>query len=128
MTLGEGMEDIFRLCDVVRETAFDIHRYLRSGHFEKVYENALAHRLRSKGLKVDPQHQLLVRDEDGTVLGHYVADLLIEGVLLVEVKASVTLGSADTAQILGYLRASGLRHGLPVNFGAQRLQIQKFIV
>ncbi|HSI15151.1 MAG TPA: GxxExxY protein [Chthoniobacter sp.] len=72
------MTDVFKLCDVVRETGFAIHRYLRNGHLEKVYENALAHRLRLLGFQVAQQHPLEVRDEDGTVLGSYSADLFLE--------------------------------------------------
>ena len=52
------MQDIMRLCDTVRETGFAIHRYLRNGHLEKVYENALAHRLGKLGLEVRQQHPL----------------------------------------------------------------------
>jgi GxxExxY protein len=59
------MKDIMELCDVVRETGFAIHRYHRHGHLEKVYENALAHRLRKLGLDVKQQHPLKVYDEDG---------------------------------------------------------------
>jgi hypothetical protein len=50
------MEDIMKLCDVVRETGFAIHRYHKHGHLEKVYENALAHRLRKLGLDVKQQY------------------------------------------------------------------------
>jgi GxxExxY protein len=57
------------LCDQVRQTAYDIHVYHGHGHFEKVYENALAHRLRKTGLNVGQQHPLSVYDEDGTLLG-----------------------------------------------------------
>ena len=52
------MEDIMKLCDVVRETGFAIHRYHKHGHLEKVYENALAHRLRKLGLDVKQQSPL----------------------------------------------------------------------
>lgn len=45
-------QEILRICDAVRQTAFELHTFLRHGHFEKVYENGLAHRLRKKGLKV----------------------------------------------------------------------------
>ena len=67
------------LCDAVRETSFAIHRYHRHGHLEKIYENALAHRLTKQGLSVQQQQPIKVYDEDGTVLGDYYADLLIEG-------------------------------------------------
>ena len=62
------MEDITKLCDVVRETGFAIHRYHKHGHLEKVYENALAHRLRKLGLDVKQQYPLKVYDEDGTLI------------------------------------------------------------
>src|SRR5689334_9576967 len=104
--------DIFRLCDVVRETGFSIHRYHRNGHIEKIYENALVHRLRKQGLAVEQQHPLTVFDEDGTTLGDFKADLFIEGRLLVELKAVKHVLDEHTAQLLGYLRASRVEHGL----------------
>jgi len=79
--------DIFKLCDRVRQTSYDLHKYLRYGHLEKVYENGLAHRLRQAGLTVVQQHPLKVFDEDGTILGDYFADLYVENCLLVELKA-----------------------------------------
>src|SRR5215813_15544212 len=57
---------IFALCDEIRETSFAIHKYLRNGHREKIYENALAHRLRKKGIDVKQQERMKVFDEDGT--------------------------------------------------------------
>ena len=62
------MRTINQLCDVVRETAYPIHAYHGHGHLEKVYENALAHRLRKAGLDVKQQHPITVLDEDGTVI------------------------------------------------------------
>ncbi len=122
------MRDIMRLCDVVRETGFVIHRYLRHGHLEKVYENALTHRLSKLGLDVRQQHPLVVYDEDGFVLGDYFVDLLVEGCLLVEIKACKAIADEHIAQLLGYLRASRIEHGLLINFGAPRFQIKKFIL
>jgi GxxExxY protein len=118
--------EILSLCDRIREISLALHRYLRHGHLEKVYENGLAHRLRKKGIRVDQQHPLAVCDEDGAVLGEYYADLFVEGKLIVELKACQTLVNEHTAQILGYLRASRLEHGLLINFGAPRLEIRKF--
>jgi GxxExxY protein len=71
---------INQLCDAVRETSFAIHKYHRNGHLEKIYENALTHRLRKQGYEVEQQYPLTVYDEDGTMLGHYLADLFVEGV------------------------------------------------
>lgn len=121
-------ERIKHLCDVIRETSYEIHRYLRSGHLEKIYENALAHRLRKKGLNLEQQYQLNVYDEDGTPLGVFYADLFVENCLIVELKACKTLADEHIAQLFGYLRASRLEHGLLINFGAQRLQINKYIL
>ena len=61
--------DIFTLCNVIRQTSFDIHHYLRNGHREQIYENALVHRLRKQGIKVAQQQEMRVFDEDGTLLG-----------------------------------------------------------
>lgn len=120
------MKDIKALCDRVRQTAYDIHVYHAHGHLEKVYENALAHRLRKAGLEVRQQHPIKVHDEEGTVIGDYMADLLVEGVLIVELKTAKTLAPEHEAQILGYLKSARLEHGLLVNFGSHKFEIRKF--
>jgi GxxExxY protein len=122
------MDDIRKLCDVVRETSFAIHCYHRNGHLEKVYENALRHRLMQQGLKVEQQYPLPVHDEDGTLLGDFYADLLVENKLVIELKACRAIADEHIAQLLGYLRSSRIEHGLLINFGAPRLQIRKFIL
>lgn len=119
---------VFKLCDVVRETSFAIHKFHKYGHLEKVYENALAHRLRKTGLQVEQQFSLAVYDEDGTMIGSYFADLFIENCLIVEIKACSNLCDEHTAQLLGYLRSSRIEHGLLINFGARKLQVKKFIL
>jgi len=96
--------ELKRLCDTVRETSFGIHRYLRSGHLEKVYQNALVHRLGKQGLRIQPKHPLNVYDEDGTLADEHVA------------------------QLLGYLRASRIEDGLLINFAAQKLQSRKYVL
>jgi GxxExxY protein len=124
----ESQSEIFALCDVVRQTAFELQSFLRHGHLEKVYENGLANRLQKKGLKILQQHPLPVRDEDGTVLGDYLADLFVNDSLIVELKAVKALADEHTAQVLGYLRASRIEHGLLINFGAPRLEIKKYVL
>jgi GxxExxY protein len=120
--------EVNRLCDLIRETSFEIHKFLRSGHLEKVYENALAHRLTKLGIGFVQQHPLDVRDEDGTLLGHFCADLFVESRLVVEIKACRGLIDEHVAQLLGYLRASRIEHGLLINFGSPKLQIKKYIL
>ena len=128
MTTGPHYGDIFTLCDVIRETSFDIHKYLRSGHREQIYENALAHRLRKQGLSLEQQKEVKVFDEDGTCLGHLKADLLIEDRLICEIKGCRNIVDEHVAQLLGYLRASRIQHGLLINFGGPALQIKKLIL
>lgn len=121
------MPDIKALCDQIRQTSFQIHTYLGHGHLEKVYENALSHRLRKAGLKVEQQQPIQVFDEDGTLIGDYLADLIVEGFLIVELKAAKSLAPEHEAQILGYLKASRVEHGLLINFGSPKFEIRKFI-
>lgn len=109
-------DPIFELCDLVRETSFAVHKYHGCGHLEKIYENALVHRLRKAGLQVEQQRPLEVRDEDGTLLGDFYADLFIENCLIIELKAVRSIAQEHTAQLLGYLRRSRCEHGLLVNF------------
>ena len=89
------MRNVMQLCDTFRETSFAIHRYLKHGHLEKVYENALAHRLRKAGVDVQQEHPLAVYDEDGTLIGDYYADLLVDTQLIVELKAAKTSASQE---------------------------------
>jgi len=124
----ENEKSIFKLCDVIRETSFAIHKFHRHGHLEKVYENALAHRLRKIGLHVEQKYPLPVYDEDGTILGDYKADLFVEHCLIVEVKAYRALIDDNIAQLLGYLRSSKIEHGLLINFGSTKLQIKKYVL
>ena len=120
--------DIFTLCNIIRQTSFDIHKYLRNGHREQIYENALAHRLRKRGINVEQQEEVKVFDEDGTFLGTLRADLFIERRLICEIKGCRALIDEHVAQLLGYLRASRIEHGLLINFGSPRLEIKKYVL
>lgn len=70
----------------------------------------------------------MVYDEDGTILGEYFADLLVQGRLIVELKACKSLNDEHVAQLLGYLRARRVEHGLLINFGSPRFQIRKYVL
>ncbi len=119
-------ESIKVLCNHVRETAYAIHVYHGHGHLEKVYENALAHRLRKAGLDVKQHHPIQVFDEDGTLIGDYFADLFVGGAVIIELKAARALAPEHEAQILGYLKSARMEHGLLINFGSYKFQIRKF--
>jgi GxxExxY protein len=122
------MRDLTALCNEVRQTAYEIHVYLGSGHLEKVYENTLVHRLRKLGLDVRQQYPLKVYDEDGTTVGDYMVDQLVDQVLIVELKTAKALAPEHRAQILAYLRSTRLKHGLLINFGAPKFEIRKFVL
>jgi GxxExxY protein len=116
----EDTQSIMKLCDVVRQTGFNLRSNLGNGHLEKVYENGLAHRLRKQGLQVPQQAPILVHDEDGTILGDFLADVLVEGSLILEPKACKSIVDEHVAQIPGCLRATRIEHGLLINFGAPK--------
>ena len=120
--------EIKKMTDEIRETAFSLHKYLKYGHLEKVYENGLAHRLKKIGYKVEQQFPLKVHDEDGTLLGDYFADLIINDYFIIELKACKTLADEHVAQILGYLRSANQEHGMLINFGSSKLQVRKYIL
>ncbi len=121
-------QEMLQLVDRIRETAFAVHRFFGPGHFEKVYENALVNRLNKAGIAFQQQVPITVRDEDGTVVGEYIADLMIKDELIVELKACECLTQAHECQIMGYLRATTFRHGLLINFGIRKFEIKKFIL
>jgi GxxExxY protein len=90
---------------------------------EKVDENALAHELRKAGLSMQ-QHAMVVR-YDGVVVGEYVADLLVESLVLVELKHARVIDDVHMAQCLNYLKATGLQLCLLLNFGEPRVEIRR---
>lgn len=122
------MLDIMELSDIVRETSFAIHKYFKNGFLEKIYEKALFYRLQKTGIEVKCQYPIKVFDEDGTLLGDYFADIFVENRLIVEIKACSTIVDEHIAQLLGYLKASKIEHGLLINFGAPKVQIKKYIL
>jgi GxxExxY protein len=122
------MCEVMKLCDEVRELAYAIHVYHGNGYLEKVYENALVHRLRKAEFRVKQQHAITISDEDRTVIGDYFADLIVNDCLLIELKACKALANEHKAQLLHYLKATGIEHGLLVNFGSYKFEIQKLIL
>lgn len=127
---GEGYSVSLRsekLTGHIRQVAYEVHEYFGPGFLEKVYENALANRLRKSGVRVVQQVQLSVKDADGTQVGQYVADLLVESRILIEIKAIAELTGHHRAQTVNYLRATGLGIGLLLNFGNRRFQIRRVI-
>lgn len=120
--------EIFQLCDAVRETSYALHCFLKHGLKEKIYENGLAHRLTKQGIAVQQQKSLDVFDEDNFLLGTLDMDLVVADEIIIELKAVKNLTSEHVAQLLGYMRATRKEHGLLINFGNPKLQIEKYVL
>ena len=117
-------EKATEVCAEIRQIAYELHVYLGVGYLEKVYENGLRHRLEKAGFLVQTQVPIQVKDEDGYLLGDYVADMIVDG-LIIELKAVTTLLDVHVAQLMNYLKATGLEHGLLLNFGSEKFQCKK---
>jgi len=107
--------------------AFEVSNTLGCGFLEKVYENALAAELRSRGLRVVQQMPVRVIYKETTV-GDYVADMIVEATVLIETKATPEHNAIYGAQVLNYLKATQLPVGLLVNFGRPRLDVRRYIL
>ncbi len=125
---GRGWDhgDVNQLTEKVIRCAFTVSNALGCGFMEKVYENALVHELRKARVQVEQQHGITVR-YDGVVVGEYIADLLIEEVLLVELKAVREFDDIHLAQCLNYLKATNLHLCLLMNFGKPRVDIRRLV-
>lgn len=115
------------LSGTVRQTAFEVHRYFGFGFAEKVYANALTNRLKKKGIKAEPKKTLTVRDADGTLVGDYEADIVVEDRLLLEIKAASGIVKEHVAQTINYLKITGLNLGLIINFGRPKLELKRIV-
>jgi GxxExxY protein len=105
--------------------SFDVINELGSGSLESVYEKALHIALTESGLAVERQKPIEVRFRS-QVVGDFYADLLVEGKILVELKAAKTITPEHQAQIINYLNATGVSVGLLINFGNPRLEYKRF--
>ena len=106
--------------------AYAVGNTLGSGFLEKVYENALVHELRKSGVDVLQQHPIKVIYDD-VVVGDFVADLLVAGSVLVELKSVKALDAVHMAQCLNYLKATGLKVCLLINFGGTKLELKRLV-
>ena len=114
------------LTQKILEGAFAVHNTLGCGLLEKVYSNALLFELRILGLQCEHEIPFKVKYKD-FIVGDYCADIVVERRVLVELKACTGLDSVHEAQILNYLKASGIQVGLLLNFGKPKLQYRRFV-
>ena len=126
MDADERRLEINRITEKIIGCVHRVSNTLGSGFLEKVYENALAIELRESGLNVEQQHAIKVFYNNALV-GDFAADLLIENCVIVELKAAKTLDDVHSAQCLNYLKATGLKVCLLVNFGRPRADIKRIV-
>ena len=126
MHADERRENLNKITETIIGCAYEVISVLGSGFLEKVYENALVHQIRKYGLMVLQQHSIRVI-YDGIEVGDYVADLLVENQVLVELKAVKAIDNIHQAQCMNYLKATGQTICLLVNFGSPKLEIKRIV-
>jgi GxxExxY protein len=106
--------------------AHKVSNGLGCGFLEKIYENALVIELRKAGLSIRQQHPVQVHYE-GEIVGVYVADILVEEQVVLEIKAVSALDNIHRAQCMNYLKATGISVGLLLNFGRPKLEVKRMV-
>ena len=119
--------DINEVTYQIRGAIFEVNRILGPGFLEKVYENALLVELKERGLKAVAQYPLKVKYKDRFV-GEYFADLIVENRVIVELKTVENLDRIHEAQLLNYLKATGIKVGLLANFKHQKADIKRLVL
>ena len=109
------------------ELAFEVHNELGCGYLEKVYENALMMLLEREKIPARQQAPTDVYFQ-GKVIGQYFADILVDNKLILELKTVDNINNIHKAQVLNYLRATGIKLGLIMNFGKTRFEYQRLVL
>lgn len=117
------MTDINELCRLVIGAAMRVHTYFGPGFLEEVYKNALMVELHQLGIRAEKEVAINVVYQ-GTCVGNYQADIIVDGILILELKAVASLVVRHEAQLVNYLAATLIEDGLLLNFGAQSLQVK----
>lgn len=121
-----SLDDLNKITEKIINCAFQVSNALGIGFLEKVYENSIAFELRNLGLSVQQQAPILVNYKEN-IVGEYSADLLVEKSVLVELKAIKNLDEIHLAQCMNYLKATGYKICLLINFGTKHVQIKRII-
>ena len=119
--------DINQLTYAINGAVFDVNRVLGPGFLEKVYENALLLELKRRGLRAQNQVPIKVYYKEEAV-GEYIADILVEGTVIVEIKTVDKLDKIHEAQVLNYMKATGIQVGLLVNFKQPKAEIKRMVL
>jgi len=115
-----------KLTEKIIGCAFKVSNSLGCGFLEKVYENALMIELRDSGLKCEQQKPIPVMYH-GASVGDYYADILVEGQVILEIKAAKAIDDGHQTQLINYLKATGIHRGLILNFGTSKLGYKRMV-
>lgn len=112
--------------EAVIGAAFEVHKALGYGFLEAVYRNAMAVELKNRGLRAEMESRVEVRYKD-VVVGTYIADMLVEDTVIVELKVAEDYRKADEAQLINELVATGKPVGLLINFGRRKVEFKRLV-
>ena len=116
--------DVEMLVKTVIECSKNIRRHLGPGYLESVYKNAMLVELKKNGLSYEVEKPINVYYED-VLVGEFMADIVVEKILILELKAVQSLHMAHEIQLVNYLTATGVDDGLLINFGSEELQFKR---
>lgn len=106
--------------------AMEVHNILGFGFLEKVYENALMIELQNSQIPSVQQEPVKVHYK-GNIIGDYTADIVIDGKIILELKSAKAICDEHVAQTLNYLKATGFKLGLIINFGEDKLEYKRLV-
>jgi GxxExxY protein len=105
-------------------SAFEVYKHLGYGYLEKVYQRAMQVELLQRGLEAQLEHPIQIRYK-GVIVGDYAADLFVEDKVMVELKVAADYCKADEAQLINELVSTGVKVGLLINFGRERVDFKR---
>ena len=114
------------LTSKILDSAYRVHKTLGHGFLESVYQNAMMIELGKRGLRAVKEAPITVR-YDGQIVGDFVADLIVEDKIILELKAVKEFHPSHEAQLVNYLKATGIEVGLLINFG-EKLQVKRKVL
>ncbi|MEI6153513.1 MAG: GxxExxY protein [Deltaproteobacteria bacterium] len=118
--------DINEITYIINGAVFEVNKELGHGFLEKVYQNALLIELRNRGLTAESQTPIKVLYK-GETIGDYIADIFVEGKVIIELKTVDKLDKIHEAQLMNYLKATGMPVGLLINFKHPKAEIKRII-
>lgn len=107
--------------------AMEVHNQLGYGFLEKVYENALLFELKNKNIEVKNQIPIKVYYK-GSIIGNYIADVFVEDKVILELKSVEKIIDSHIAQTINYLKATGLKLAIIINFGKEKLEYERIVL